>query len=664
MTEVTDEGAGIPSDNIFFNVVDLLTPDGDLVSGISGGGVRSFAIPGGFRTEATLLGFPATGEVVVRWNVEAHDNAGNIAFSDQDPQTTSRRDHFFTVDTVPPSFASPNGAITGQFWDRHSGVIRTDPTQADDTSVRVLFNDDLDGSTVKPEHFSVDGSPPIATNWLAESPSDVFLTVPPMLSNARPRIEVVGPITDKSGNRVQGQIFVVAADGIAPTFLVKSNMMLGPGDAGRRAITNRPVTVRVTSDEPAVNPISTLLEVRRVLGSSILEQQLVPSRFELIREGHEWEWQFQLEGGLKMGLYNLYLPIRDRNGNVGFVGVHIENTAGGFRDDQTDLDDPRVALFEFDVSIPSPRISVDTPGLLGASLIVDFVNEGREYGVLSFGGFSVPEFFPFAPTGFDDVDPSYDTHPAVQLLSASLDGQDILGEFSSPDGTRFSYTPRNLNPGAHQLDLTVADDVANEVEFIFDVTEVLKKVPIITPTATATPSPAATNTAVPTPTNTATAVPTATPSPTPTNTSVPTATPTQTPTPTFSPVPTNTATPTPIPSATAKPTQTPTSVPTETPSLTDTPVPTATLSPIPVPTPAETPSPIATPLPTQTPAPSPTRVTEPASTPTAAPMPTATPTGGFCSATDGRHVDAGMVLIGLVGVALFGRHRRKSAIIE
>jgi len=664
VAEVTDAGEGIQSNNIFFNVIDVTTPAGDIVSGISSGGVRSFSIPDGFRVEATLLGFPAAGEVVVRWNVEAHDKAGNIAFSDQDPQTTTQNDYYFTVDTIPPSFASPNGAITGQFWDQESGLIVTDPTKVDDTSVRVLFNDDLDGATIRPEYFSVDGTAPITANWFAESPSDVFLTVPLMLSNARPRIEVVGPVQDKSGNRVQGQIFVVAADGIAPRLRVESNMLLSPGDDGRRAITNRPVTVRVISDEPSVNPISASLQVRRVLGSSILEQQLVPTRFELIREGHEWEWQFQLEGGLKMGLYNLYLPVQDRNGNVGFVGTHIENAVGEPRDDQTTLDDPRIALFEFDVSIPPPRISVNNPGLINASLVVDFVNEGREYGVLSNGGFSVPQFFPFVPTGFDDVNPSYDTHPNLELLSARLDGRDILNEVTTMDGVRFMYVPKNLSAGTHRLDLTVRDEVGNEVDFSIDVTEALKKVPVVTPTATATatplPMPTATNTATPMPTETPTVVPSTTPRATATNTPVPTVTPTHTPTPTLTPSPTSTATPTqtPPPSPTATPTGTPT------PSPTGTPVPAATVSPTAVPAPTQTPSPTATLVPTLTPMPSPTQVLDPTATPTVVPLPTTIPSGGFCSTTGGGHVDAGVLLIGLVGVALVGRHRRKSTIIE
>jgi hypothetical protein len=259
VAEVTDAGESISASKIFFNVIDITTSTNDPVSGISGGKVRSFRIPGGFQGEAILLGFPAAGEVVVRWNIEAHDKAGNIAFSDQDPQTMTRNDHFFTVDTIPPSFASPNGAITGQFWNEESGVIVTDPTKADDTSVQLLFNDDFNSSTIRPEYFSVDGSTPIAADWFTGSPSDVFLTVPLVLSTARPRIEVVGPVQDKSGNQVQGQIFVVAADGIAPRLRVESNMILSPGDDGRRAITNRPVTVRVISDEPAVNPISTSL---------------------------------------------------------------------------------------------------------------------------------------------------------------------------------------------------------------------------------------------------------------------------------------------------------------------------------------------------------------------------------------------------------------------
>lgn len=207
---VTDSDSGMAAGDIAFTLVDALNDLGVSVvvsEGISLGTITTSAITGGFKAEVDVNEIPA-GETTITWTVTASDVAGNSDTTDV--QT-------FKVDTVSPDLATPIGAITGQFWDAAAGpaAIEMDAGLASTNSIRIIFNEALDGS-VDVQDFEVDGDNPIAAEWFAGAPESVFLTVPAMLPDATPVIALVGELADTAGNVRSTGGDVSAKDGIAP----------------------------------------------------------------------------------------------------------------------------------------------------------------------------------------------------------------------------------------------------------------------------------------------------------------------------------------------------------------------------------------------------------------------------------------------------------------
>ena len=148
--------------------------------------------------EAVLTGV-ALGETEIIWNVTASDNAGNVGQSDQDSSTEVSDDHSLRVDTVAPGYASPIAAETGHYYD---DGLKDSAATTKNTSIRVIFNEKLDGASIQSTDFTVDGVAPVAAEWFSKVPTSVFLTVPAMASNAKPKVKVVNTIGDSAGNTV------------------------------------------------------------------------------------------------------------------------------------------------------------------------------------------------------------------------------------------------------------------------------------------------------------------------------------------------------------------------------------------------------------------------------------------------------------------------------
>ena len=264
IAEITDADSGVDRGNNNVNIVFDVTPRNLAGGSVAGPGVTvsavtTVSIPGGYRAEASLVNVPP-GETEIKWKVIARDNAGNVAQSDQDPtdgplvvddpatpaneteaegaNTTEPDLHTLRIDTLAPALgtvsidydgsgnADPktvNGAITGNYLDDNN--IVEDATKGRNTSIRVVFNEDLDASSVAPGDFRVNGVAPIAA---ATKGRNVFLTVPTFASNARPSVRLAGDIQDKAGNVRPGGLTVEEAqDGISPTVTVTLNPASG-----------------------------------------------------------------------------------------------------------------------------------------------------------------------------------------------------------------------------------------------------------------------------------------------------------------------------------------------------------------------------------------------------------------------------------------------------
>lgn len=255
IAEITDADSGVDAGNENVNIVFEPTARNLAGGSVSGPGVAvsavtTVAIQGGVRAEATLLNVP-TGETEISWKVIARDIAGNVAQSDQnaadgperrdDPSTPADETNVepdlykIRIDTLAPDLgtviidydgngdADPktvNGAITGNYLDDENNVI-TDATKGRNTSIRMVFNEDLDAASVQQGDFRVNGVAPVAAATKGRS---VFLTVPTFASDARPAVRLAGPIADKAGNIRPGGLQVESAqDGISPTITVTVN---------------------------------------------------------------------------------------------------------------------------------------------------------------------------------------------------------------------------------------------------------------------------------------------------------------------------------------------------------------------------------------------------------------------------------------------------------
>ena len=185
--QVTDTEAGIVEGSITFHVsaTDVGTGSPEDVS-INPESQTNISIDGGFRSEAQLHNVPA-GVTEVMWHVTVEDGAGNMAASDM---------WSIRIDTQAPVLES---AITGQHLS--DGDVVTDAAKADPTSVRVDFDEDVDGDSLQATDFRVDDIIPAD---VSSSGSSVFLTVAAMASDATPTVKVVGAVADSAGNVTTG----------------------------------------------------------------------------------------------------------------------------------------------------------------------------------------------------------------------------------------------------------------------------------------------------------------------------------------------------------------------------------------------------------------------------------------------------------------------------
>ena len=199
----------------------------------------------------------------ILWYVKALDNAKNRGQSDavEDDKakdtTLGIQAYAFTVDGERTEI---DQVYTGDWFNpetsrvegnRRLGVREYLPGASNNTSIRVIFNEALDGSSVSEQDFNVDGNPPLAAAWYAkgdtnpnESPdsspitASVFLTVAAMAPDATPRVSVVGAISDMAGNATTTGSRT-ATDGIAPSATV----------AVDKALSDETVIVTVETDE-------------------------------------------------------------------------------------------------------------------------------------------------------------------------------------------------------------------------------------------------------------------------------------------------------------------------------------------------------------------------------------------------------------------------------
>jgi len=430
------------------------------------------AVTGGFRAEQRLPAASApTTDAQLFWWVKSDDNGGNAGVSDRltsigttadactaasfpavgsltgvtisDLTTNSAavggcQPYMVKIDFTDPDMTS---ATTGTWWDTSKST--TDKTEATASkaktdSIIVNFNEPIDGASVAAADFTVDDVVPLSATHYSGNSDAVFITTSAMTADKKPKVKLVGAILDVAGNDLTIDE-VTSGDGIAPTVTVSVT-----GDAAATVPgAKSKVTINFGTNEAATVDSSSVAVKAMATATTVTTQTSTGSPSLVSAQN----WKVTATPAAA-GVHNIYVSANDLAGNAGTAG-HA-----------TDPSNTAAILFEKDTSIPDPTFTPTTTDDPDAFLILDFANEGKEYGLNVAGdGFVSEDFATTAVT----VGTDKDTHGTVTLNSLTLDGVDILSSVNTEDNIVFLYKSSGLTIGDHIVKVKATDAVGNEM---------------------------------------------------------------------------------------------------------------------------------------------------------------------------------------------------------
>ena len=465
IVDFTDADSLVDAGKIVFNVtsatgagdVDLNTTPNKITQTV----VTTTAIANGFTGEVTLSSFPADTTVLIRWNAQATDKAGNVGVTDADTATTSVNEDFTLIHDKQGPFFGTGTASAGAWYNTATDKVMTKPTQSVDTSIGILLpaaldisgtaNDvaeslsttsvttadfriknlkKADGSIVGGTATDTDlGIVPDAAVVYAKAPNWIFLTVPAMAPDAKPSIllkDSAAGITDTAGNSTTTGT-IVASDKQAPVVTAVLDRSLHKTDA----------TLTVTTNEAGAPPT-----VKANNGGTIATTPTAdPNVFTVkVAPGAD-------------GAYAISVVKADANGNSTTLGSTTPTK-----------DFPKageIALY-IDSLVPAPTLTVNNVTASGASVEISvpffitaaYSNEGKEYGLNSAGAMIL---LAAASPIVDDLD----VHNTVTIATALLDGTSILTQLDSQDNITFDFALNDITTGAHELQIFAKDAAGN-----------------------------------------------------------------------------------------------------------------------------------------------------------------------------------------------------------
>ena len=413
--QVTDTEAGVVEGSITFHVsgTDVGTGSPEGVS-VNEDGQTNITIDGGFKSEVQLEDVPS-GVTEVVWHVTVEDGAGNMAESDM---------WKIRIDTLAPVLES---ATTGQHLN-DDGDIVTDASDADPTSVRVDFDEPVNGDSLQTTDFRVNDIIPAD---VSSSGSSAFLTVAAMASDATPTVKVVGAVADTAGNVTTGTPAVTAADGIAPTLTVEVDPDYAKSE----------VEIRVRSDESLLT-----LPSISITDSDGDDATAGLSRLTLIAPDH-------------------YMATYESSSSSRFeIMVSGKDT----RDNEASDDDK---AFEIDSSLPAPT-SVTLPGhgvitsdafgdgpygitTSNPFITIEWDTEASEYEGDSHGSVDVTDVW------FGDFGVNTPMGDETGARSDWGDDSPVVFNVTKPTANRLLISARSLALGTYTLSFNGADELGN-----------------------------------------------------------------------------------------------------------------------------------------------------------------------------------------------------------
>ena len=441
--QVTDTEAGVVEDSITFHVSatdagtgspEAVEPDED--------GQTNIAIDGGFKSEVQLQGVPS-GVTEIEWYVTVEDAAGNVGMSDRDPSTDEIEKWSIRIDTLAPALES---AVTGQNLN-DDGEEVTAASDADPTSVRVVFDEPLNGDSLATTDFRVNDIIPADVSWSDKHPESAFLTVASMVSDATPAIKVVDAVADTAGNVTTSQDAVTAADGIAPTLTVEVDPTYDKEE----------VEIRVRSDE-ALLTLPTI-DITDGDGAAV---SVGLSRLSLIASDH-YMATYEASG---TSLFNVIVRGKDTRDNAASLG-------------NADYEHDDAITFEIDSALPGPT-SITLPGhdpVLGDAIsddaygittgnpfiTIEWDSEGAEYTgdsqkSVDFTGLTIVN-----NTDADNPVTHEVATPTGDEPGARTPG-DVIFNVTKPTENRLLISARGLPIGTYTMSFNGADGLGNALD--------------------------------------------------------------------------------------------------------------------------------------------------------------------------------------------------------
>ena len=534
MVDVTDSDSGIDDADVF--VVFAVLDDNEVMGGDmmarsvsvdEDGRLRS--ITDGVRGEQRLPDElrVTSGDSTVVWWVVAEDMAGNSAVSDQNTDSDSPCDpdmfpgldailsgdygddpvgvddlsgkavgddfdsgcqpFIVKVDDTDPTLMS---ATTGSFWDTSSDdsdKTNIDRTAAKPTSIRLDFDEKLDGASVSASDFEVDGRAPLDAAHYSGASMYVFLTVSALDPHDKPKVELVGEVADPAGNTANSGTTGdddggPTHDGIAPTLTVT----LEGVTSGDRPVTDKEIKITVETDENTSNPSVMITKVGAVNagGKGLLRGTMV-TKTPKVKSPRVYETTW---GTSTAGLYNIYVTASDGSGNgdAGASGMMMVTDDMGTADDDSDdmertVDSPvdlssdtSALLFEVDNSGPEFSLNPEESDDPNAFIQVEFSGEGNEYMVPVMGpgadddyfgdGSAVPDVAVDADEDGSGDMKDVDSYAMVTVLSATLGGDDISDALERLGDGSFLLAAPDLAVGEYKIKIDAEDSAGNDME--------------------------------------------------------------------------------------------------------------------------------------------------------------------------------------------------------
>ncbi|MAR14269.1 MAG: hypothetical protein CL717_00855 [Chloroflexi bacterium] len=421
------------------------------------------AIAGGSEVDQATVVTGADGDNTVTWTytatlavnldhnfyVEATDMAGNLTYSDATPAATGEDAavgpndtadwHQFKIDSTPATFSS---AQTGKFWDTSLST----PAEGSDknTSVVLIFNENIDGTTVQAADFLVDGVQPVTAFHTTSAKTKVYLELGAAIAaDKKPVVKMgaAGAVSDLAGNTTNTGS-VTAADKIAPTFTVTLDATL----------TKKNIVVTVSSDEPISG--APIINVGALKGGASTSVPVTNSNLSSqVATSTSWTGKYTA-GATYEGKVGVVVTGNDMNGNSGTTG----NNTMGAATLSADQCNAAHASYSSDCKFTSTKNIVFTSDMTMNDATYTSGNVSLSD---TSPGANVTNTAPYVTATFDEAVTV--TAATFDLKSATTPADVLAAGSLASDGKKWIYKAEGLTVGSeYKINLTYADAAGNE----------------------------------------------------------------------------------------------------------------------------------------------------------------------------------------------------------